>query len=69
MTWKKRFEISCSIADRNTCFCIYWSLIKSSKRHYKSNSIQFIQEGSLLYPMGIIFGCIFFFVYSHDMGP
>ena len=68
MTWKKRFEISCSIADRNRCFCIYWSLIKASKRHCKSNSIQFIQEGSLLYPVGIIFGCIFF-VYNHDMGP
>ena len=34
-----------------------------------ANSIQFKQEGSLLYPIGLIFGFIFFFVYSDDMGP
>ena len=57
---EKGLEISCTIADQNRCFYIYWSLIKASKRHYKSNSIQFKQEGSLLYPVRIIFGCIFF---------
>ena len=68
MAWKKRFGISCSIADQNRCFSIYWSLIKATKRHYKSNSIQSKQERSLLYPVGLIFGCIFL-VYNHDMGP
>ena len=54
---EKGLEISCTIADQNKCVYIYWSLIKASKRHYKSNSIQFKQEGSLLYPVGFIFGC------------
>ena len=60
MAQKKRLEISCSSADQNRSFCIYWSLIKASKRHYKSNSIQFKQEGRLLYPVGLIFRCFFF---------
>ena len=57
---EKGLEISCTIADQNKCVYIYWSLIKASKRHYKSNSIQFKQEESLLYQVRIIFGCIFF---------
>ena len=59
MGWKKCLEISCSSADQNRSFCIYWSLIKASKRHYKSNSIQFKQEERLLYPVGLIFGGFF----------
>ena len=69
MAEKKRLEISCRSAYQiGRYFCIYWSLIKASKRHYKSNSIQFKQEESLLYLVGLIIGCIFF-VYTHDMGP
>ena len=69
MGQKKCLEISCSSADQNRRFCIYWSLIKASKCHYKSNSIQSKQEERLLYPVGLIFRCFFFFVYSHDMAP
>ena len=46
----------------------YWSLIKTLKRHKKSNSIQLKQKGSLLYPVAIIFGCICF-IFSHNIGP
>ena len=30
--------------------------MKASKRHYKSNLIQFKQEGSVVYSVGLIFG-------------
>ena len=40
---------------------IYWLLIKASKRHYKSDSIQFKQEGSVVYSVGLIFGGFFLF--------
>ena len=65
MAQKKRLEISCSSAHQNR---FYWSLIKASKRHQKQNSIQFKQEGSLLYPVGIILGCICF-IFNHDTVP
>ena len=42
---------------------IYWLLIKASKRHYKSNSIQFKQEGSVVYSVGLIFGRFFLFFF------
>ena len=35
--------------------------MKASKRHYKSNLIQFKQEGSVVYSVGLIFGPFFFF--------
>ena len=38
MTYEKRFEISCSSADQNRCFCIYWSLIKAINRIQFSSS-------------------------------
>ena len=35
--------------------------MKASKRHCKSNSIQFKQEGSVVYSVGLIFRLFFFF--------
>ena len=37
--------------------------MKASKRHYKSNLIQFKQEGSVIYSVGLIFGIFFFFFF------
>ena len=51
--------------------------MKASKRHYKSNLIQFKQDGGVVYSVGLIFGRYFFiflfiiiiFFYSRDIGP
>ena len=61
---KDMFFIFCKGLLIKIHFCNYYSLIKASKRHYKSTSIQFNQEGSVSFSD---FFC--FFVYSHDIGP